>query len=92
MPQVARIDFDTVERPFIVVNLSGEEHELPVTLDSSDLELVGQHDEPADGMLALMAKYLGDVVYRLGDYDLKRLLSVWNQQREALGEPDLGES
>lgn len=91
MSEVARIDFGTIERPFITVNLAGEERRLPITFNDSDMALVGGAEDPGDGIKAFFAKYLGDVVYELGDDTLSRILRVWTEQREALGEPELGE-
>lgn len=93
MAQVARIDFESIERPYIVVNLAGEEKRLPVTFNDSDMALIGSNEDSAgDGFKAFFAKYLGNVVYELGDDQLSTLLKVWNAQREELGGPDMGES
>ena len=92
MAEVARIDFDTIERPYIIVNLAGDEHQLPITFNSEDMALVGAAEDPGEGFKAFFAKYLGDVVYQLGDDQLTKLLNVWNAQRAELREPDLGES
>jgi len=92
MAQVARIDFDSIERPYILVNIAGEEKQLPVTFNDADMAIVGGADDPSDGFKAFFAKYLGDVIYKLGDDQLSRLLKVWNAEREKLNEPELGES
>lgn len=92
MAQVARIDFDSIERPYIIVGLAGEDKQLPITLNSEDMALVGAAEDPGEGFKAFFAKYLGDVVYQLGDDQLTKVLNVWNTQRTALREPELGES
>jgi hypothetical protein len=92
MAEVARIDFESIERPYIIVNLAGEEKHLPITFDSEDMEIVGGAADAGEGFKKFFAKYLGDVVYQLGDNQLSRLLKVWNEQRGLLNEPDLGES
>lgn len=92
MAEVARIDFASIERPTITVNLAGEEKSLPVTFDSDDFSLVGKYDDAGDGIKAFFAKYLGDVVYKLGDDLLKRIIVVWEEQRKAIGAPELGEA
>ena len=92
MAQVARIDFEDIERPTITVNLAGDERELPVTFDSDDFAIIGKYEDEGDGMRAFFAKYLGDVVYKLGDNHLTKLLAAWTEQRKAIGEPDLGEA
>lgn len=94
MAQVARIDFESVERPYIMVCIAGEEHQLPITFNDADLALVGSFGNEADkGFKAFFAKYLGDVVYEMGDNQLSQLLTSWQAEREALtGVPELGES
>ncbi len=92
MAQVARIDFETIERPTITVNLAGDEKTLPVTFNSADMELLAKAGDPEKGIKAFFAKYLGDVVLELGDDNLKTLLTVWTEQRKAVGAPELGES
>lgn len=92
MGEVARLDFESVERPYITVNIGGEERQLPLTFNSSDLDLMGQHVEAGEGMVAFVAKYLGDVTYQLGDNQLMAVLRTWNKCREPLMEPDVGES
>ena len=92
MGEVARLDFESVERPFITVNIGGDERQLPLTFNSSDLDMMGQRDDAGDGMVAFVAKYLGDVVYQLGDDQLMAILRTWNRCREPLMEPDVGES
>lgn len=93
MAEVARIDFESIERPFITVNLGGEEKQLPITFDDSDLRLVGDYKgEPEKAIKAFFAKYLGDIVYKLGDDQLGHLAQVFTAQREAIGAPELGEA
>jgi len=92
MAQVARIDFESIERPTITVNLAGEERELPVTFDADDMKIVGSVDDSGEGMTKFFAKYLGDVVYQLGDDQLMRILGVWTEQRRLVGAPELGEA
>ena len=92
MGEVARLDFESVERPYITVNLGGDERRLPLTFDSSDFDLMGKTDDAGEGLKAFLAKYLGDVTYQLGDDQLMAIMRVWQQQRRALAEPELGES
>lgn len=92
MAQVARIDFESVERPYIVVGIEGEDKQLPITFNSEDMAIVGGASDPGEGIKAFFAKYIGDVVYQLGDDQLTKVLNVWNAQRAALSEPELGES
>lgn len=92
MAEVARLDFETIERPYITVNMAGDERRLYITFDSSDLELMGQYEDGGEAVRAFFAKCLGDVVYDLGDDQLGALFKAWNDQRSAIGAPDLGES
>ena len=41
MAEVARLSFDTIERPFIAVDFAGDVKKLPLTFDAADLELMG---------------------------------------------------
>lgn len=91
MPQVARIDFERIERPSITVNMAGDVRELPVTFNDADLKLVGSADDTTAGITAFFAKYLGEVVHELGDDQLSILLNAWIEQRKAIGAPELGE-
>lgn len=92
MAEVARIDFESVERPFITVNMGGDERTLPLTLNDADMALVGGADDQVRGIKAFVAKYLGDVTYELGDDQLGAILRVWGEQRKLLGAPEMGES
>ena len=92
MAEVARIDFESIERPFITVNLGGDERTLPLTFNDADLKIMGEAVDPGEGMKTFLAKYLGDVTYELGDNQLMTIMDVWRKQRDAIGAPDLGES
>lgn len=92
MAEVARIDFETVERPFITVNMGGDERTLPLTFNDADLSLIGATEDGGEGMKSFLAKYLGDVVRELGDDQLGTILRVWGEQRRLLGVPEVGES
>lgn len=92
MAEVARIDFETVERPFITVNMGGDEKTLPLTFNDADLALIGSTEDGGEGMKSFLAKYLGDVVRELGDDQLGTILRVWGEQRRLLGVPEVGES
>lgn len=91
MAQVARIDFESIERPFITVNMAGDEKRLPVTFNEQDLALLKGAGEGMDGMMAFFAKYLGEDIRNVGDDQLKPLVSLFLEQRQALGAPSLGE-
>lgn len=91
MAEVARLDFASIERPFITVNIDGDEHKIPLTFNAADLKLFGEDAE--GGFDAFMRKYLGDeVMDAIGDDLLRAIMSAWGQYRKELGEPDMGES
>lgn len=92
MAEVARIDFESIERPFITVNLAGDEKQLPLTFDSEDMELLGGVDDGSEAIQQYFEKYLGPIVRKLGDDQIKQIYGVWIEQREAMGAPELGES
>lgn len=91
MAEVARLDFASIERPFITVNIDGDEHKIPLTFNAADLKLFGEGAE--GGFDAFMRKYLGDeVMDAIGDDVLKSIISTWSNLRAEMGEPDMGES
>lgn len=91
MAQVARIDFESIERPFITVNMAGDEKQLPVTFNDADLKLMGKAGDEQDAIKAFFVKYLGEDILEIGDDQLKKLLTVWTEQRTLIDSPSLGE-
>jgi hypothetical protein len=91
MAQVARLDFETIERPTITVNMAGDEKQLPVTFNDADLKLLGKAENEQAGLTAFFVKYLGEDILEIGDDQLKKLLTVWTEQRRLLDSPSLGE-
>lgn len=91
MAQVARIDFESLERPFITVNMAGNEKRLPITFNEQDLSLMKQSADAMDGMISFFAKYLGEEIRDAGDDQLKMLSDLFIEQRAAIGAPTLGE-
>lgn len=93
MAEVARISFTAaqLERPFIVVNLDGDERRLPLTFNAEDLRIMGEHEEPAGALQAFYARYLGDIAGDLGDNVLMQISRVWQAERDKVSGPALGE-
>lgn len=91
MAEVARLSFETIERPFITVDFAGDVKKLPLTFDAADLKLFGEGAE--GGFDAFMRKYLGDeLMDAIGDDVLKSIITTWGKLRAEMGEPDMGES
>ena len=66
MAQVARLDFETIERPTITVNMAGDEKQLPVTFNDADLKLMGKAGDEQDAEAA-MEDLEKSIVARLAD-------------------------
>lgn len=91
MAEVARLSFDTIERPFIAVDFAGDVKKLPLTFDAADLDLMGSGESGT--FIKFVRKYLGDeVMDAIGDDVLKSIISTWSNLRAEMGEPDMGES
>lgn len=91
MAEVARLSFETIERPFIAVDFAGDVKKLPLTFDAADLDLMGSGEDGA--FTKFLRKYLGDeVMDAIGDDVLKSIISTWSRLRAEMGEPDMGES
>lgn len=91
MAEVARLSFETIERPFIAVDFAGDVKHLPLTFDAADMELLG--GDESGSFDKFLRKYLGDeLMDAIGDDVLKSIITTWGKLRAEMGEPDMGES
>ena len=82
----------STERPTLEVELDGEAKRVPLTFTRQEMDELSGAESSQDAMFAFFRRYLGDGFDALDDLSTSALLKAWNDARDALGEPGMGES